>query len=276
MRAWVFSERREGASVEQISVPHRAKGMVVRLASPERSTSALRAPVSRLPNTVESATPISRRNAPASLPQCFQGGTGSYAGPHLFRLIRTGERTFTTGEPPILSAHRLKIVPRGAAPVGGIEPSLVGGPKRSRTSGSRLAEKLARLTPEEPRQKDGVPGLERAKPSFAAEPGDGQILYDRNGTPIAFQDGEGNLLGPNDANLPPLIEQILDAGIRKLPATAYELWQQRNPEGRAEDYLKLAAKGKIKPLAQQLADAETAGDTDATNTIRRIIQQGRI
>jgi hypothetical protein len=103
----------------------------------------------------------------------------------------------------------------------------------------------------------------------------GQLVYDKAGMAIGFQDADGNLLGTGDPRLPPAVSEILEAAQRKQPANAFELWQQQNPAGSAEEYLKLAGEGRIRPLEQQLLDAEQDGDTDTVNAIRGVMLRSR-
>ena len=116
----------------------------------------------------------------------------------------------------------------------------------------------------------------RAEALLHPKPSNGQLLYDKNGSPIGFQGGDGTYFGPNDSNLPQGVRDVLAGAQRKQPTNAFELWQSQNPKGRAEDYLKLEADGKNKPLEQQLIDAESSGDTDLANTIRHVIQETRV
>jgi hypothetical protein len=116
----------------------------------------------------------------------------------------------------------------------------------------------------------------RAQAMLNPKPSDGQLLYDKNGSPIGFQGGDGTYFGPSDPNLPQGVRDVLGAAQRKQPTNAFELWQQQNPKGHAEDYLKLEADGKNKPLEQQLIDAESSGDTDLANTIRNVIRETRV
>jgi hypothetical protein len=108
------------------------------------------------------------------------------------------------------------------------------------------------------------------------KPSAGQLLYDKNGSPIGFQGGDGSFMGKDDPNLPHGVGDILGAAARKQPTNAFELWQTQNPKGSAEDYLKLSGEGKIKALPQQLLEAELSGDQHTADAIRRVIHETQV
>lgn len=116
----------------------------------------------------------------------------------------------------------------------------------------------------------------KAQELLNPKPSNGQLLYDKNGTPIGFQGPDGNYMGMHDPNLPSGVGDILGAAQRKQPTNAFELWQQQNPKGTADDYLKLSGEGKVKPLPQQLLEAEQSGDSDTANRILRVINQTQV
>lgn len=168
----------------------------------------------------------------------------------------------------------------GPARTGGFEASLLGdGPSASPPPLKLLAKpavRLVRLTPAMAREDELLPQNAKLRPQPGAKQGNGRFLYDRNGTPLWYQDVEGNFLGPNHPKLPPVVADILEAAQRTQPSNGFELWRMKNPEGTAEDYLGLAAAGKIKPLPEQLSDAERDGDTETASRIRRVLAQGRV
>ena len=127
-------------------------------------------------------------------------------------------------------------------------------------------------------QRQALATQEQAKADSLTNPrpSNGQLLYDKNGSPIGFQDGGGNYFGPQDPSLPQGVRDVLASAQRKTPTSAFELWQQQNPKGAAEDYLKMEADGKNKPLDQQLIEAEAAGDGAKANTIRHVIQETKV
>jgi len=104
------------------------------------------------------------------------------------------------------------------------------------------------------------------------KPSPGQLLYDKNGSAIGFQDGEGRYYGPDDEGLPEGVRHVLASAQRKQPTNAFELWQSQNPKGTAEDYLKLTGEGKIKTLAEQYNESLKLGDTDTANRILKVIR----
>jgi hypothetical protein len=86
------------------------------------------------------------------------------------------------------------------------------------------------------------------------KPTDGDLLYDKNGSPIGFKGGDGTYYGPNDPNLPKGVAAVLGAASAKKPTSEFELWQQQNPNGTAADFQQLQSK----PLSKQEADSLNA------------------
>jgi hypothetical protein len=105
-----------------------------------------------------------------------------------------------------------------------------------------------------------------------AKPSKGQLLYDKNGTPIGFQGPDGSYMGANDPNLPSGVGEILGAAARKQPTSAFELWQTQNPKGTAEDYLKLTSEGKVKTLPEQYNEALASNDDATAQRILKVIK----
>jgi hypothetical protein len=127
-------------------------------------------------------------------------------------------------------------------------------------------------------QRAALAAQENAKATnlLNPKPSNGQVLYDKNGAAIGFQGGDGKYYGPDDPALPQGVHDILHAAQRKAPTNAFELWQQQNPKGSAEDYLKLSGDGKLKPLPQQLLEAELGGDDHTAAAILHVINQTQV
>lgn len=125
-------------------------------------------------------------------------------------------------------------------------------------------------------QREALAQMDQARANNYLHPKTGSILYDKNGTAIGYQDQMGKYYGPNDPNLDPGVREVLSAAARKQPTNPFELWQAQNPKGSAEDYLKLIGEGKIKPLSQQLLEAELAGDEHTAASIRRVINETQV
>lgn len=128
------------------------------------------------------------------------------------------------------------------------------------------------------RQRDALATQEQAKAEALTnpKPSDGELLYDKAGTPIGFRDGEGNYHGPQDEALPQGIRDVLGAAKAKAPTNALELWQQQHPNEDVSGFVKLEHPDEARPLEVQLADAEQAGDANRVSALKRAIHESRV
>lgn len=122
-------------------------------------------------------------------------------------------------------------------------------------------------------QRQGLATQEQAKADALQnpKPTNGQLLYDKAGNPIGFQDDNGQFMGKDDPNLPHGVNDILSSAQRKQPTNAFELWQQQNPKGTAEQYLALSKPEKDASLQQQYSDALQSGDASGAQRILKVI-----
>lgn len=176
----------------------------------------------------------------------------------------------------VLAPNVERLVPGGI----GHHQDLLGQQKGAVTSDQDQMQKSALLdeTQAHAQQQQALAQQEQARSRalLNPKPNAGELLYDKNGSPLGFRDGQGNYMASDDPALPHGVRDILSAASRKNPTNAFELWQSQNPKGSAEDYLKLSGENKVKPLEQQLLEAETAGDEGTAKTIRNVIRETRV
>lgn len=190
-------------------------------------------------------------------------GVSQIHNPYLRGLARTADVLGTVLAPRVLAAipgttlHHQQLI--------GQQQGIVANDQQQDAASAGLQDQQAQAD-----QRRSLAEQEQAKATSLLHP-KGGLLYDKNGSPIGYQDPEGKYYGPDDPTLDPGVREVLGSAQRKQPSNAFELWQQQNPKGTAEQYLQLSHQEKDATLQQQYLDAVNSGDHNKARNILKVI-----